>query len=83
MLTFSAIEGVELTIAATGTILLPSNANFDDGTQYEVFTIEGGGSVDDGSKTATQFAYTLVVGLGPCRVIIWTRLPGKLMSHVD
>jgi len=83
MITFSAVEHIELTISASGAITLPSNTQFTSGNEYIVLTLDGHGSVDDASQTATDFDYTVEAGAGPCRVAVISKIPGRLMAHID
>lgn len=59
MSTFSNSECWETPVAASGTVTLPSNwGNITDGDDYDVVCVEGVGSLDEGTKTATDFDVT-------------------------
>ena len=81
MITRSAMTMWPLTITASGTETLPTTCKFSTADEYEVVTVEGNGSVDAASKTATAFDYTVIAG--PCKVEVQSKIPGRLMEHID
>lgn len=76
------IHPIRLTIAATGTVTIPTGHPFTDvtGRDYEVVVVEGLGSVDPGTKTQDDFDFTVVDG--PCVVLILTDGAGD-KAHVN
>lgn len=80
MVTFSAAEGLEITVTASGTITLPSYCNFQSADEYEVIALEGVGTVTHATKTATTFA---AVTTGTTKFYLWTKIPGRCVRHVN
>lgn len=73
-MTRASLEGIDSgLIAVSGTVDLPSNANFTSGDDYEVECVEGDGSCDVGTKTATT--YDVTVGAGGARFVAY---PAKI-----
>lgn len=52
------ITAVEMSGLTTGAITLPSYLNIASADDYEVIFLEGVGTLDVGTKTATQFTIT-------------------------